>query len=100
MNPYVVITGEEKKRILETLGLHSPDELFNCIPDELKSATFDDLPEALKENELLSHLSELSEKCRSVKACFCGGGIYDHFIPSVVKSLAGRSEFVTSYTPY
>jgi glycine dehydrogenase subunit 1 len=32
--------------------------------------------------------------------CFAGGGAYDHEVPPVVRALAGRSEFVTSYTPY
>jgi glycine dehydrogenase subunit 1 len=32
--------------------------------------------------------------------CFAGAGAYDHEIPPVVRALAGRSEFVTSYTPY
>ena len=32
--------------------------------------------------------------------CFAGGGAYDHEVPPVVHTLAGRSEFVTSYTPY
>jgi len=32
--------------------------------------------------------------------CFAGAGVYDHEVPAVVKMLAGRSEFVTAYTPY
>ena len=31
---------------------------------------------------------------------FFGGGAYDHLIPSVIPSIAGISEFYTSYTPY
>ena len=33
-------------------------------------------------------------------ACFAGGGAYDHHVPSVVRALASRAEFATSYTPY
>jgi glycine dehydrogenase subunit 1 len=61
-----------------------------------------DLPEGVSEMEILADLSSLARRNRHADdlACFAGGGAYDHFVPSVVWALAGRSEFYTSYTPY
>ncbi|MFA6549109.1 MAG: aminomethyl-transferring glycine dehydrogenase subunit GcvPA [Candidatus Margulisiibacteriota bacterium] len=56
------------------------------------------LPAPLSEPELLEELKSLSEKNKTPS--FMGGGSYNHFIPSVVKHMLGRSEFYTAYTPY
>ena len=48
----------------------------------------------------LDDLAARNRPCGRDLVCFAGAGSYDHEIPAVVRSLASRSEFVTSYTPY
>src|SRR5207253_2542540 len=57
---------------------------------------------ALSEIELQQHMTALAKSCTSPDdaVCFLGGGSYDHFIPAVVDTVAGRGEFYTAYTPY
>ena len=52
--------------------------------------------------ELLADLERLASKNISTdqQISFLGGGIYDHFVPTIVDSLAMQSEFLTAYTPY
>ena len=61
------------------------------------------VPPGMGELELTAHLAELAAQNTSRpprRACFLGGGSYDHFIPAVVDMVAARSEFYTAYTPY
>ncbi|MYK97384.1 MAG: aminomethyl-transferring glycine dehydrogenase subunit GcvPA, partial [Gemmatimonadetes bacterium] len=57
---------------------------------------------ALSELELHDTMGEMASRNGSADrmASFVGGGMYDHFVPSAIGHLAGRSEFLTSYTPY
>src|SRR6202008_2128346 len=78
------------------------DDLFEPIPAACRFKGDLDVPPALTEMELTNHLAELARKSKSADdaVCFLGGGSYDHFIPAVVDTIAGRSEFYTAYTPY
>ncbi|HVN67002.1 MAG TPA: aminomethyl-transferring glycine dehydrogenase subunit GcvPA [Candidatus Sulfotelmatobacter sp.] len=76
----------------------SPD-LFADVPAAVRLKGPLDLPSALSEPELLAELAAQSEKNRPASP-FLGGGSYNHFIPSAVKHIIGRSEFYTAYTPY
>ena len=100
--PYLYNTPEDQEAMLGAIGAATLEELFAPIPDQLKLGRPLELPAALSEMELDRHLRELAAKNSHAgeKVCFLGGGCYDHFVPAVVDTVASRSEFYTSYTPY
>lgn len=99
---YIPHTQDEWQTMLESLGIRSVDALFEDIPPSARLARPLDLPPALSEMELSQHLTRLAERDVNVNALpsFLGGGYYDRYVPAAVATLAGRGEFVTSYTPY
>ena len=102
MTNYVPHTDQDFARMLGDLGLSSVDDLFDCIPSALRLAGGLDLPPGLSEPDVAMEMARLASENRAAidLVCFAGGGAYDHDIPAVTRALAGRSEFVTSYTPY
>jgi glycine dehydrogenase subunit 1 len=95
-------TDDDVRAMLADLGLDSLDDLFVQIPASVRLSEPLDVPEGVSEMEVLADLRALAARDRSADdlVCFAGGGAYDHYVPSVVWALAGRSEFYTSYTPY
>ncbi len=103
MPDYTPHTGDEIEQMLGFLGLSSLDDLFSTVPDALRLATGLDLDDGLPEPDVMAHIDDLAHKNKPTGrklVCFAGGGAYDHETPAVVRALASRSEFVTSYTPY
>jgi glycine dehydrogenase subunit 1 len=99
---YVPHTEEEKRRMLDALGLPSIDSLFEAIPAELQLQRRLAVPPPMSEVELRRHFRELADRDEDVsrRPCFLGAGLYDHYVPSIVATVTGRSEFATAYTPY
>jgi glycine dehydrogenase subunit 1 len=99
---YVLNTEADRKAMLEKIGAASLDSLFQPIPDSFQLKRPLAVPAALSEMELEQHMTELAAQNLSADrtVCFLGGGSYDHYIPSVVDAVSGRSEFYTAYTPY
>ncbi len=93
-------TDEDVARLLGALGLGSTADLFAHLPPGTATAVVDDLPAPLSELEVMRHVDALARNTARDLVCFAGGGVYDHFLPPVVRSLTLRPEFVTSYTPY
>src|SRR4029450_9031237 len=95
-------TEAEIAEMLSAIGASSLDELFAQIPAPVRLDGPLDLPDGVSEMEIVDDLRALASPNRHVDelVCFAGAGAYDHYIPSVVWALAGRSEFSTAYTPY
>jgi glycine cleavage system P protein (glycine dehydrogenase) subunit 1 len=99
---YVPHTEDEKHRMLAALGLEGIDDLFDSIPPELQFNRRLAVPPPMPEMDLRRHFRELADGNEDVsrRPCFLGAGLYDHYVPSVVGTVIGRSEFATAYTPY
>lgn len=99
-------TDPTRRQILQEMGLSSIDDLFINIPERVKIDLEDknsfQLKNGLSEMEAKKRLLDLSNRNLNTNNCvsFLGGGVYNRYIPSCVPALAGRGEFVTSYTPY
>lgn len=98
-NRYIPHTEEDIKVMLDRIGVKSVDDLYCDIPSEVIFKGEYDIPEGMSETELRRHFRELADKNRNLKV-YAGGGVYDHYSPSVIPHLLQRSEFYTAYTPY
>ncbi|MBM3162819.1 MAG: aminomethyl-transferring glycine dehydrogenase subunit GcvPA [Chlorobi bacterium] len=100
--PFIVNTDRDREEMLRSIGAASFEELIADIPAEIRLKKALELFPALSEQEVMKLLESLSSANRSTSGfvSFLGGGAYDHFIPSAVKSIVSRSEFYTAYTPY
>ena len=110
MPDFVPHTDAEVEAMLGSLGLSSVEELFSVVPEALRLTARPteaghrhlDLPDGLSEPDVAIELERLADANVVGRdlVCFAGGGAYDHEVPSAVRRLASRSEFVTAYTPY
>lgn len=102
MFPYLPHTDWDIREMLNVIGKKSIDDLFSDIPDEIRLKELLKINAPMSELEVTRYLNNMSKKNQGVDelVCFLGAGAYDHYIPSIIKHITSRSEFLTSYTPY
>lgn len=100
-SPYIPNTDEDRRQMLEAIGVDSVEALFKDIPEGYTTGSLN-LPSAQSEPELMAYAQQLAatNMVPGDYACFLGAGVYRHHIPAVVRQITSRSEFMTAYTPY
>lgn len=96
---YLPDTEQDKKEMLDFLGMSSIEELFEDIPSELRLKGELTIPEADPEPVLMKKMNQLAARNLNANQypTFLGAGTYDHYIPSVVDHMISRSEFYTAW---
>jgi glycine dehydrogenase subunit 1 len=99
---YTSATDQDRREMLEAIGVSSIDELFEDIPEALRLDRPLELPEGKSETEVYDRLAGLAARNAHAEAetSFLGAGMYDHYVPAIVDAITSRSEFLTPYTPY
>jgi glycine dehydrogenase subunit 1 len=99
---YTSVTDNDRREMLEKIGVESIDELFEDIPEGMRLGRPLALPDGMPETEVYDRLSGLATGNVHAEAetSFLGAGMYDHYVPAIVDAITSRSEFLTPYTPY
>ena len=100
MGSYVPSTREQRQEMLDAIGLKDFRELYRDVPQSMYLDRPLDLPEGQSELEVSRALNAMARKNRVYDAILRGAGAYDHYIPSIVKYIPAKEEFLTAYTPY
>ena len=100
MGSYVPSTPAQRQEMLEAIGLHDFRQLYRDVPEEMLLRDGLDLPEGMSELEVSRTMTAMAARNIAYSAVLRGAGAYDHYIPSIVKYIPAKEEFLTAYTPY
>lgn len=93
--------SDDLLEMLKELNIRSADELFDDIPESIRTPSLG-LNPGKGEEEIRRIACEYSSVNKTVDLVhsFLGFGVYNHFVPAAVNNILNRNEFITSYTPY
>ena len=100
MASYVPSTLREREEMLRVVGVRDYRELYRDVPEEMYLNEPLDIPEGLSEWEVSRKIRAMAQKNKVFPVILRGAGAYDHYIPSIVKYIPTKEEFLTAYTPY
>ena len=101
MASYIPSTKEERLEMLKVVGLTDYNDLYKDVPAQMLLKDGDlNIPVGMSELEVGRAVSAMAEKNHVFPVVLRGAGAYDHYIPSIVKYIPAKEEFLTAYTPY
>ena len=100
MGSYVPSTSEQQKKMLDAVGVKSFEELYRDVPEQMLLKEALQIPAGMSEMEVGKVVADMAAKNRIFPTVLRGAGAYDHYIPSIVKYIPAKEEFLTAYTPY
>ena len=100
MASYVPSTKEERQEMLRTVGVSDYWDLYRDVPAEMYLEKGLNLPSGMSELEVRRKMAAMAAKNKVFSTVLRGAGAYDHYIPSIVKYIPAKEEFLTAYTPY
>ena len=101
MASYIPSTPAQREQMLEVVGVSSYRELYRDVPAQmyLEEGALN-IPAGKSELEVSRLVSAMADKNKLFPTILRGAGAYDHYIPSIVKYIPAKEEFLTAYTPY
>lgn len=100
MANFIPSTQEERLEMLRCVGVSDYRELYRDVPSEMYLDGGLNIPEGMSELEVGRAVSAMAAKNHVFPTVLRGAGAYDHYIPSIVKYIPTKEEFLTAYTPY
>lgn len=100
MGSYVPSTEAQRQEMLKAIGLNDYRELYRDVPESMYLDHPLNIPAGMSELEVGRAVSDMAAKNRVFPVILRGAGAYDHYIPSIVKYIPAKEEFLTAYTPY
>ena len=100
MGHYIPSTEAQQQEMLKAIGLKDFRELYRDVPASMYLDRELDIPEGLSELEVGRKMEELARQNKVYRTILRGAGSYDHYIPSIVRYIPTKEEFLTAYTPY
>lgn len=102
MYNFEALSNEDRKIMLEKIGMKNIDELFSKIPNiaRMKDEEINKLNCGMDEISAQKLLQKISSKNKTDYYYFLGNGAKKRYIPACINDVASRFEFLSCYTPY